>query len=275
MLRITYDALKDESLKSILTNVVSVCKELQIEYFVLGATARNIWFAAGNEKPETTKDVDFALYVAHPDDYINLKHRLIYEYNYVKSTVNEYCLITPQGRQVDLLPFSETKRQNLKILDAVGIATMNFDGFKEAYKFGVQQTIIDSEIYNVCSIPAIVVLKLIAFDDRPEHRIKDVKDINSICNHYHNIEDSFIWSEYSDLYSDNLSHQEVAMIALGREMKKIINSNKNLQLRIIEILDNALNERNDLLRYMIEDSISETIEMKAGIIKLIKLGLLN
>lgn len=275
MLRITYDLLKDESLKSILTNVVSVCKELQIEYFILGATARNIWYAAGDESPENTKDVDFALYVVHSDDYTNLKRKLILEFNYVQSTQNEYCLITPQGRQVDLLPFSETKKQNLKILDAVGIATMNFDGFKEAYKFGVQQTVIDSETYNVCSIPAIVVLKLIAFDDRPEHRIKDVKDINSICNHYHSIEDNYIWTEYNDLYSDNLSHQDVAIIALGKEMKKILNSNKKLQLRIIEILDKALTQQSKLLQYMIEDLSSETIEMKAGIIKLIKLGVVS
>lgn len=275
MLRITYDSLKDESLKSILTNVVSVCKELQIEYFILGATARNIWYAAGDESPENTKDVDFALYVVHSDDYTNLKRKLILEFNYVQSTQNEYCLITPQGRQVDLLPFSETKKQNLKILDAVGIATMNFDGFKEAYKFGVQQTVIDSETYNVCSIPAIVVLKLIAFDDRPEHRIKDVKDINSICNHYHSIEDNYIWTEYNDLYSDNLSHQDVAIIALGKEMKKILNSNKKLQLRIIEILDKALTQQSKLLQYMIEDLSSETIEMKADIIKLIKLGVVS
>ncbi|MBN2776088.1 MAG: hypothetical protein JXR36_00505 [Bacteroidales bacterium] len=275
MLRITYDALKDDSLKSILTNVVSVCKDLQIEYFILGATARNIWFASGNEKPETTKDVDFALYVVNSDDYINLKDKLISEYNFVKSTANEYCLITAEGRQVVLLPFSETKKQNLKILDAVGIATMNFDGFMEAYKFGMQQTIIDSEIYNVCSIPAIVILKLIAFDDRSEHRIKDVDDINSICNHYHSIEDNYIWDEYSELYLDNLSHQDVALKALGKEMKKILNSSLELQQRILDIMDKALTGQSSLLRYMIEDSELETIEMKANMIKLVKQGFEN
>lgn len=275
MLKITYNALQDTNLKKVLAIVVHVCEDLQIEYLLVGAIARNIWFALGDENPETTQDIDFGVYVSDIDDYNKLKEKLIVEYNFIQSSQNNYCLFTPEGTQVDLLPFSETKKQNQHILDVIGIAAMTFDGFKEAYEVGVKKIIINSETYNVCSIPAIVVLKLIAFDDRPEHRIKDVKDINSICFHYPNIEAEYIWTEYSALYTEKIEHQDIAMIVLGKEMKKLLSLNNKLNYRIIEILDRALMEKSDLIRLMIVDSENETIEMKSKIIRLIKRGIIS
>jgi len=63
-------------------------------------------------------------------------------------------------------------------------ATKNIalDGFKEAYS--ATEVKIGEEVYKSCTIPAVVILKMIAFDDRPDRRIKDIKDINLICKYY-------------------------------------------------------------------------------------------
>lgn len=56
-------------------------------------------------------------------------------------------------------------------------------------------------------------------------------------------------------------------------MNKIIEHNSMLKNRILNILDKALNYQSSFLKYMIEDSEKETIEMKAQILSYIKKGI--
>ena len=130
-----------------------------------------------------------------------------------------------------------------------------------------------NEKYAICTIPPVLILKLIAFDDRPERRIKDVKDLNNICKSYPRLEQEYIWSEHFDLYEEDRSHDEVAMLVLGREIKKIAKANDRLFQRLIRILEDALEGRSRLKDHMIEDSEKETLEQKQKILSNILQGM--
>ncbi|MEZ5055514.1 MAG: hypothetical protein R2879_00610 [Saprospiraceae bacterium] len=76
-------------------------------------------------------------------------------------------------------------------------------------------------------ITGVVVLKLIAYDDRPDQRQKDIEDIDSICKHYPSIEQGYIWEKHNDLcVMMKEKNDDVAMIVLGREIKALINKPK-------------------------------------------------
>lgn len=152
------------------------------------------------------------------------------------------------------------------------MTSINLVGFEEAFHFGTKEAIIGDEKYKTCTIPGIVMLKMIAYDDRPDQRVKDVKDINSICKSYASIERIYIWSEHFDLYDDKLENDDIAMIVLGREIRKIVFNNAGLYKRLLGIFQNILDQSSSFLPLMIVDSEIETLEMKQRLIRFIKKG---
>lgn len=116
---------------------------------------------------------------------------------------------------------------------------------------------------------------MIAYDDRPDRRIKDIQDINSICQNYPLIELDHIWSKHFDLYDTRSDHFDVGMIVLGREMDAMISGNTGLKERILGIVDGAIASKSDFLLHMIKDARRETIEMKRNLLLCIRQGLTN
>ncbi|HFA51286.1 MAG TPA: hypothetical protein ENJ95_19915 [Bacteroidetes bacterium] len=271
--KVTYDALKVEGLKEVFQHISRACQFLGIDFFIIGAIARNVWLVMHDENPAGTKDIDFAVYIPNIEEYTNLKNKLQTAYQYNESNENAFCMISPKGIQIDLLPFGEIENENQVMIEGKGLTAIKLDGFKEVYDFGLQEIKIGNENYTVCNIPSVVILKLIAYDDRPEHRIKDIKDINSICKYYPDLEQEHIWANHFDLYTDDRSHDEVAMIVLGREIKKIAMANDKLYSKLLTILNKAIAHESSFLDLMIEDNEKENVGMKRLLLKHILSGL--
>ena len=174
---------------------------------------------------------------------------------------------------MDLLPFGAIENEDRVVIDGKGLTSINLEGFKESYEHGRLEALIGQDTYTICSIPGIVVLKLIAFDDRPEHRMKDVRDIDSICKYYPELEADLIYGEYYELFDGDKEYNDVAMMVLGKEINKIIKDSAHLKNRIIAILDRAIDPRSAFLRHMIDDVYTETQEMKTRLLQNIKMGL--
>jgi len=273
MLKTTYDSLAVEGLKKPFEEIATVCKNHGINFFIVGAIARNIWFATNDERPTGTKDLDFGVFVTDVDTYNELRETLINDYQYTPSKGNAFCLITPEGIQIDLLPFGEIEQDDEVSVEGVGLTTVKLDGFKEVFERGTIDVEIGTETYRSCSIPGVVILKMIAYDDRPDRRGKDVEDIAAICQHYPTIEDDNIWVNHSDLYDDELEHFDVGMIVLGREMNKMISDNDKLRKRVVDILNNAISLKSGFIPIMIKNPEVETIDQKRNILTNILRGL--
>ncbi|MEZ5055515.1 MAG: hypothetical protein R2879_00615 [Saprospiraceae bacterium] len=110
MLTTNYDLLKVEGLKTPLQEISEACNILGINFFIVGAIARNIWLAANKENATGTKDLDFGVCVPDEETYNELRNKLIEDYNYQPKKGNAFCLITSEGIQVDLLPFGEIEK---------------------------------------------------------------------------------------------------------------------------------------------------------------------
>jgi hypothetical protein len=67
MLKTSYESLAVEGLKKPFQEIATACKIHGINFFIVGAIARNIWFATNDERPTRTKDLDFGVFVADVD----------------------------------------------------------------------------------------------------------------------------------------------------------------------------------------------------------------
>ncbi|MEM6377875.1 MAG: hypothetical protein AAF705_06665 [Bacteroidota bacterium] len=256
-----------------LDEVQDCCTALDIDFFIVGALARNIWYVRHDAPAQGTQDVDFGIFVPDADLYQKLRQCLQEKHNYTPGIENAFCLISSQGLQVDLLPFGSIESGDYILVEGHGRSKLELEGFEEVFQHGLVEAQIGSSTFKASSIPGVVLLKLIAYDDRPEYRTKDLRDINAICQYYPEIETNFIWSEYFELYTDDRDQTTVAMLVLGLELKKLIGANDKLFNRVKSILKNALKPESDFLLQMIGNPVKETIEQKRRWISYIVEGL--
>lgn len=270
-----YEALGNEYLKNIISDTIAATNELGIDFFGVGALARNVWYVENDRPARGTKDVDFGVYIPDSDTYSALKSKLIKDHQYVQAAENVFCLISPNGIPVDFLPFGEIEHQGKVLIDGKGLTTIKLDGFKEVYDKGIRAVDIGSQKINICTIPAVVLLKLVAYDDRPKHRVKDPLDISSIILEFPHIEADLLWEEYSHLYDQDYSHEEIGTIVLGCEVRKLIGKKGELLDRVLRIIQDGIDLTSALAPRMIIDSMNETVEEKQHLLMLFKKGIEN
>lgn len=268
-------SLAISGLQPVLDAVQDCCTALDIDFFIVGALARNIWYVAHDAPAQGTQDVDFGIFVPDAGMYQKLRYCLQNKYAYTPGQENAFCLISPQGLEVDLLPFGAIETGDYIMVEGHGRSQLELVGFEEVFQHGLVEAEIGKATFKASSIPGVVLLKLIAYDDRPEYRIKDLKDINAICQYYPEIETNFIWEKYFDLYSDDRDHKTVAMLVLGQELRKLTEDNPKLYQRVERILENALHAESAFLKHMIADPIQETVAQKRQWMVHILVGLRN
>ena len=115
---------------------------------------------------------------------------------------------------------------------------------------------------------------MIAFDDRPEHRRDDIKDISDILNHFFEMHDEEIWTNHSDLFGEEeIDLKELAARVMGREIKKITKRNQKLENRIMSILErNTNNAANSNMAIIMVEYFKNTVEDNVKLIRQIKMG---
>lgn len=245
-----------------------------IDFYLVGATARDVWMKGIHDLPpkRATSDIDFGLMIKDSFIFDDLKSYLIEEEGFIPSKGNEFVLIWKDKSQVDLIPFGDLESEGIVTVKGTGFTSMNVEGFKEVYEQASEEIITEDQRFKVCTLPGIVILKLIAWDDRPEVRRDDIDDIAEIIKNYFHLNDEVIFEQHSDLFTDDIELAEIASQFLGREIGKIVSGNPKLVERIKGILENGLNDDNNLAELFASES-DETIEYSKSLISHIKKGI--
>ena len=132
--------------------------------------------------------------------------------------------------------------------------------FSEVYNSGTAEVQLDTgHHFKVASLSSIVLLKLIAYDDRPEQRAKDGRDVGSIIQHYFDLEAERIYEHHSDLFTEAENDnelQDIAATVIGREIKITIGENSALLQRVKTILEREikLGEKSSFIINMIAET---------------------
>lgn len=175
------------------------------------------------------------------------------------------------------MPFGEIEIDDDIKLSETGLTIIKINGFMEVYQAGTEAVLLKTgHTFKVATLPAIVMLKLIAYDDRPEIRLKDARDIINILTHYFDLQAEMIYEHHADLFGeDEGSLSEVSGIVIGREIKKIVADNLNLYERLIGIITRQieLRENSAFIRNMVNEDNSNVEEVN-GLLKSLLNGFL-
>jgi predicted nucleotidyltransferase len=199
----------------------------EVPFYLIGARARDVWFLP-EKSFRITLDIDWIAASEDEGVFQDIRDKLVKVEGF-QSTQNPFTMLSPKGTEVDILPFFKNTGQGLA-------------GLREVYERGIQGvTFDDNATYQVATLPAIVLLKFIAWDDRPEYRLKDLWDIWTICENYFDQFSEDIYDNHHDLF-ENRELIEIAAYVIGRKMKFIIGDSEHLRRRIITILTGKDNE---------------------------------
>jgi predicted nucleotidyltransferase len=268
---------QDAGISGMLTALEDGLSQFGLDFYLIGAVARDVWMhGIHNKTPfRATRDVDFAVLINDKGVYEQLKQYLVDSKGFTPSRENGFVLLWKDKKQVDLLPFGEIQDEEGKVtIKGTGFTTIHVPGFSEVYDEGLPEVELGGvHKFKFCTLPGIVLLKFIAWSDRPEKRRDDIKDISGILHHFFDMHAEEIWSEHSDLFEDETDLPGIAARVMGREMGKIARRNKNLYLRIENILNNATEMENpNAIADIMTEYYQNAVEDNVAILRHLKQG---
>ena len=230
------------------------------DYYIIGALARDVWYSRGSKSFRQTKDIDFAVLVGSTEDYNAVKQYLKENKNFLDSKSNAFAMHTNLGIQVDILPFGEIEIDDAVNFAGAGLTSIKVNGFREVYDSGTAEVKMETgHNFKIATLPSIVLLKLISFDDRPEQRSKDPRDIANIIAHFFDLQGDLIFNEHNDLFTEDVKADaldEISATVIGKEIKKICAANEKLLGRLNQILQSHIAQKEESL--FVRNMVAET-----------------
>ena len=235
----------DEDSAAALAHVKAAADSMGISLFVIGALARDILLKLhfGLPPHRATLDLDLGVSVASWGHFSSLKNELTENYRF-KGT-NQVQRLQYERILVDIVPFGPIAGPEHTIRWPPDESfQMSTAGFEEAFMFSHQVRVSSSPdvIVSVCSLPGLVIMKLISWHERYPERRRDAEDIFEIMEKYE-FAGNFdrLYSEESKmLEEEGFETKKAAIRLLGRDMAKI--SSQSSWLQISEILAEETNE---------------------------------
>ncbi len=254
-------------------------KQCGIDFYLVGATVKNLWIVTIHKAGQSrvTKDFDIAALIPHQVAFNQLKQHLITHYPFTASKENAFTLIWKEKYPVDIMPFGEIEDANANVRVAgSGFVNISVPGFAEVYQNGLATIQIENKTnFKICSLTGIVILKLLAWNDRPESRVKDITDIGEIMYEFFEMHLDLIWDNYSylfDSHGDNM--KELANVVIGLEIKKILSGNLDLLEKIISIIEADMAQQEyPVLSVTLAKHFDNTIDENTQLFKCILSGL--
>lgn len=205
--------------------IARVADRLKLRWYVVGAVARDLllWYGHGIATTRATDDVDIGVQVESWSEYEELSNALRND-SAVQETNVRHTFIFHKATEVDVVPFGALARDGQLFWPDDG-RTMSVVGFDEAYEFAIEVRFRDNVHVRVASIPGLLLLKIVAWEDRHhEFRQHDAPDIRELLLSYSsggNLER--LYESADDLLSHFKYDPELAGAALlGRDVAAIM-----------------------------------------------------
>jgi predicted nucleotidyltransferase len=158
------------------------------EPLLVGAMARDVLMshAHGITIARATMDIDFAFAVNDWKSYQGLRTALLASGNFKDDSRMQHQLLLNGTLKVDLLPFGGVERADRTIAwPPEGSLVLQMLGYREAMAKAITVQLPDNQLVSVVSLPALAILKLIAWHDRHyDQPFKDASDLWLIMYYY-------------------------------------------------------------------------------------------
>ncbi|MFV5692903.1 hypothetical protein ACM55K_12825 [Flavobacterium sp. LT1R49] len=280
--KISFKQLQQQPhISEMLTALENGLNKYNIDFYLVGAVARDVWMTAINDIPPSrvTGDIDFAVFINDKNTYADLREYLINIEGFIPYKGNGFVLKWKNIIQIDLMPFGEIEAKPSNVtIEGTGLTSLNMPGFKEIYDSGLPEAELEEKHrFKFCTLPGIVLLKLLAFQERPEIRRDDIKDISKILKHFFDMYADEIYENHNDLFGDkDINLNWIAARVLGRDMGKIARLNEDLFLRIRKLLKkNTVDIHSSDIAKIMAEFFQNTIEENVKLLEQVKIGYLE
>lgn len=269
----TYKELGIQYFNDVFLVVDEVLSGLKIPYYLVGVSAIALELLKDNIKPARgTKDIDFAIMISSMKQYEDVVHQLVSK-GFTKAKAPWTLYHDGFNVAIDLLPFGQIEEN-----DTLNFTERQIDlhvlGFKESLEESVTISI-EEKIAHIPPLHAMVVLKLIAWNDRPEERDNDLKDILLIVDKYYNYQyDEILSSHYDTFPEDEFDIRIIGARVLGRKVATILNKSDHLKKLVTGILEkNSSNLHDTPIAVRWAREIDVTVEYAMNLIKVLLTGI--
>lgn len=174
----------DPATVAILDNVQRAAKRLNADVLLIGASARDFWLHTrhGIRVGRATEDYDLAVIVDSWDAYQQLTDALVTTGRFRQDGHQQQRLYVG-SLTLDLVPFGALESPSGNIAwPPAGTFVMSTLGFREALASAEAIDIGPGTSFKVASLSSLVLLKLIAWNDRRKN--KDAYDVTLIAQNY-------------------------------------------------------------------------------------------
>lgn len=195
MLKVRDDRPLDSIQLDALRHLNATFRTQGTDYFIIGATARDILLnhVFGIPPTRVTVDIDFALALSSWDEFARIRQALLDSGHFRESRgVAVHSLIFEPdnagfGYPVDLIPFGPIENPPREIAwPPDGQVIMNVGGYPEARASAVSVEVAPGEIVKVSSLPGLAILKLLAWTERGLDHPGDAQDFYVLLKEYAN-----------------------------------------------------------------------------------------
>lgn len=247
----------NKQVEAICIAVKQACDEAGTEAFLIGAQARDLWLYP-KISSRVTKDIDWVIGASDNDTYQKVHDFLVQKAGFKITNSNPFKLVDLNGIQLDLLPM-------------VSEELAHFVGLREILEFGSEKISVNDQDFRVATLPSIVLLKLVAWNNLPEYRTKDLEDIYLLLQEHFAADQDKIYENHLDLFDlfDQNQLQLLGARVLGREINKILKYSPDIKIQLLTILDQKEKMAQIIIRKTDETEDSNIIgllnELETGI----------
>lgn len=276
---ISSSKLQHPLLKPILEKLTNYFAGINIQFYVIGATARDIIMSLHGEKAKrATRDLDIAIAISNWSQYDKAEEGLLKIEGFKKDLKQKQRFIYQDTYQLDILPFGDIMKEDDRIFwppdESMAMSVLGFAEVKNSTK----QVVIDENLtIEVASLDGIFILKLNAWVDRHIEHNRDADDMGFILNNYLSINEERAATEhYNDIYlMDDFNPKISGAKLLGMDMTKIIGESHATKKKIIGIIKTEIDkeEQSKLINQIIETNKSFSYEETLSCLKNIISGL--
>src|SRR5271169_2232803 len=155
------------------------CAALGADLVIIGAIAYPVHFPG---ELRHTGDIDFAV-ALDLNEFAELERRLQLD-GWIQFANREHRWRSAQGTIMDLLPAGPKLREAKQVTWPISQFTMSLVGFEHVFT-GAQPVEFSPDLtLRVISSTALMLLKIVAFMDDPQRRVKDLDDIQGLLTQY-------------------------------------------------------------------------------------------
>lgn len=268
----TYKELAIPYFNEVFSIIDQTLLKLNIPYYLVGVSAVALNLLKDGIKPSRgTKDIDFAIMISTMEQFEEVVAELEKAgFNKVKAPWTLYH--AEYNTAIDMLPFGQIEENDTENFNE-RYTDLHLLGFKEVMQHAIPIAI-EEKFAQIPPLHGMLILKLIAWNDRPEERDNDLKDILLIIKEYFDLNSDEIYDHHFDTFPEEFDKIKVAARVLGRKAAEIVIASDKVKNRVLEVLNNnTVNLENSPIAERWAKENNWTIAYAVSILEHIKLGI--